>query len=117
MNTSMPRTADTHQPWCDTEDACAGNTEDGTHWGHRHVMTWDDGEVPGRDWPSVDELAVRAALHEGVFPILDIEVDTHTSGAGELMWLTPAEGRRFAAAILAAADELESTMARRASAA
>lgn len=94
-----------HLPWCDVDDACVGTTA-GSHYGRRHVMTWDDDDVEGRNNPGLEELGIRAALHQGR-PIVDIEVDTETSGCEEVMWLTPSEARRYAQAILRAADELD----------
>ena len=91
-----------HQPWCDVEDACVGpETASGSHYGRRHVMAWDPAVVGGRNEPELEELAVRPVLHHGHL-ILDIEVDTATSGCEDVMWLTPGEAQRYAKAILRA---------------
>lgn len=42
-------------------------------------------------------------------PMIDLKVDTATSGSEDVMWLTPVEARRYAEAILAALADLRGT--------
>lgn len=94
-----------HQPWCGAECRLPGTADGSRHYGRCHVMAWDPAVVGGRNEPELEELAVRPVLHHG-YPILDIEVDTATSGCENAMWLTPGEARRYAEAILRAVDEI-----------
>lgn len=100
-----------HLPWCDPD--CHDISEDDDwpqHYGRRHLVDLDGGGLTEglRNDPRHRILAVRAAELGPHAPMIDIEVDTATSGRVDLMWLTPAEARRYALAILTAVAEAES---------
>jgi hypothetical protein len=103
-------TAHVHHPWCDTT-ACHLNGPglEPTHYGTRHTIAWDDArETSARNPPEIEELGVRVALLSGR-RMIDLDVDTATSGSEDAMWLTPVEARRYAEAILAALADLRGT--------